>query len=102
MNQVKNNNSDNFKTLPDIRFRVIAGEGVIIRQNVGEAIVVNEVGARILELLREDMSTLDLIEKMALEFDVGRDELKQDVYPYLAELESAGVVEKTSLEKDGA
>lgn len=91
---MKDNISD-FQILSDVRFRMIADEGVIIRQEIGEALLVNEVGARILEMLKDGVQTVDLIERLTQEFDIGHDQLTQDVYHYLTALEAAGVVEKT-------
>ncbi len=89
-------NTTQYKTCADVRFRVIAGEGVIIRQEIGEALVVNEVGASILKLLNEGVSTSKLIERIAQEFDVEEERLTLDVHRYLSELESANVVEKVA------
>ncbi len=85
-----------YQTCADVRFRVIAGEGVIIRQEAGEAIVVNEVGARILKLLSEGMSATTLVDRIAQEFDVEKDDLARDVDRYVSELVAANVVEKTT------
>lgn len=89
-----NDKNTKYQTCRDIRFRVIDGEGVIIRQEEGELLVVNEVGARILELLSEGIPTAGLIDRITQEFTVGGADLTQDVHRYLSELESARVVEK--------
>lgn len=82
-----------FRTRRDVRFRTIADEGVIVRQEAGEAIVVNEVGTRILELLRDGLATSQVIERLKDEYEVGDAELAEHVTRYLNELEAAGVIE---------
>lgn len=82
-----------FRTRPDVRFRTIADEGVIVRQEAGEAIVVNEVGARILELLRDGLATSQVIDRLKEEYEVKEAELGEHVTHYLTELERAGVIE---------
>ena len=82
-----------FRTRPDVRFRAIGGEGVIVRQDAGQAVVVNAVGSRILELLRDGLSAAEVIARLREEYDVGGAELEQEVMLYLDELQAAGVIE---------
>ncbi len=83
----------NFRTRPDVRFRTIADEGIIVRQDAGEAIVVNGVGARTLELLRDELATSEVVERLKEEYEVGDADLGEQVTRYLAELQEAGVIE---------
>ena len=82
-----------FTTRPDVRFRIIGGEGVIIRQDAGQAIVVNEIGARILTLLRDGLATAEIIERLGDEYEIGDAEIEEHVADYLSALRSAGVID---------
>ena len=78
----------------DVRFRKVAGEGVIVKQSSAEVIAVNEVGARILQLVEKPKAVDAIVDTMVAEFDVERSRLREDVLSFLAELLEAGVVEE--------
>jgi hypothetical protein len=77
----------------DIRFRTIGEEGVVIRQEAGEVLVVNEVGARVLALLDGRCSVDALVARLAEEFEVDAAVLRRDLAAYLEELLAGGVLE---------
>jgi hypothetical protein len=77
-----------------VRFRVVAEEGVVIRQRAAEVLVVNEVGARILQLLDGQRSLRQVIESLVEEFAADRADLERDLDAYTAALIEAGVVEE--------
>lgn len=76
----------------DVRFRTVGGEGVIVRQSAAEVLVVNEVGAAILEQIDGANSALDIVERLAPTCDVERAQLTADVLAYLDELYASGVI----------
>lgn len=78
----------------DVRFRTIGAEGVVIRQEAGEVLVVNEVGARVLALLDGQRAVEELLAQLAAEFDVDLRQLREDLAGYLDELVAAGVLEE--------
>jgi hypothetical protein len=78
----------------DVRFRTIGAEGVVIRQEAGEVLVVNEVGARVLALLDGQLAVEELLAQLAAEFDVDLQQLREDLAGYLDELVAAGVLEE--------
>ncbi len=78
----------------DVRFRVVGDEGVLVRQSSGEAIVVDEIGAKILELLREGQTAGELVRRLETEYEVEPRRLAEDVDRFLDELLEAGVVER--------
>jgi hypothetical protein len=78
---------------PDIRYRIVADEGVVVRQEAGEVLVLNAVGARVMELLNKPMSAAGLVNVLAEEYDVERATLEQDLSDYLENLLNAGVIE---------
>lgn len=78
----------------DVRYRVVGDEAVVVRQNAAEVIALNDVGARILELIDARHSVSQLIDTMAEEYEVGRDELAQDVARFVTAMHDAGIVEE--------
>lgn len=78
----------------DVRYRVVGEEAVVVRQNAAEVIAVNDVGARILELIDAKSTVSQVIEKMSSEYDVDRDELTQDVENFVTAIHDAGIVEE--------
>jgi hypothetical protein len=80
----------------DVRFRIVADEGVVIRQQAAEVLVVNEVGARILQLLDGKRSLAQVRACLAAEFAAEPAELERDVAAYVDALIAAGVVEEVT------
>ena len=81
-----------FRRSPDMRYRAIGGEGVVVRQNAGEVLVVSEVGARVLDLLETEAAAGDVLRTLAGEFDVDGSTLERDVLAFLGELLEAGII----------
>ena len=79
---------------PDVRFRQVAGEGIVLRQKAGEVLVLNEVGARIVALLEESLTPPEIVARIEAEFDAEPGRLAADVSGFLEELCAAGVVEE--------
>lgn len=76
---------------PHVRFRRFEDEGVVIHQTVAEALVVNEVAVRLLEMT-DGTRTLDECAALLLdEFDAPADELERDVLRFANDLVDAGV-----------
>ena len=78
---------------PDVRFRVIDGEAVVVRQSAAEVLVLNEVAARILDLADGTAPVASWVESLAGEYETGRDTLEQDVIAFAAELVGEGLLE---------
>ena len=53
----------------------------------------NEVAARILELVREPQSVANIEEALALEYDVSRERLREDINGFLSTLASRGLIQ---------
>ncbi len=78
----------------DLRFRRLDQEGVLVDQANGPRIVVvNEVGIRILEMLREGVAGNDLAANVASEYQVDPETAAKDVQSFLVELQSQGLVQ---------
>ncbi|MEM1247885.1 MAG: PqqD family protein [Acidobacteriota bacterium] len=80
----------------DVRFRVVGDEAIVIRQQAAEVLVLNEVGARILQLLEGEPNLDELVDSLAQEFEAERSQLQADAVAFVAELVEAGVLEEVS------
>lgn len=77
----------------DLRFRRIDEEAVVVRQRVGEVLVMNETAARLLELADGRSRVADWVEVLALEYEVDREALERDVLAFAADLAEQGMLE---------
>jgi hypothetical protein len=83
-----------FRRCRDARYRNVAGEGLVVRQSVGEVLVLSEVGTRVLDLLDAGAAVGAVVDALAVEYEVDRAVLERDVADYLRELQDAGIVER--------
>ena len=83
-----------FRPRPDVRFRVVGDEAVVVRQEEAEVIALNDVGASILALLDSRRSVGEVLDALVEEYDVDRESLSSDLTRFLSELRDAGVVEE--------
>ncbi len=75
-----------------IRWRKVGNEGVVLNQDEGEVLVLNELGVRIVELFEQGLS-LDLLHaRLLAEYDVDATVLDTDINRYIDELIKANVV----------
>lgn len=77
----------------DVRYRMIEGEALVLRQEAAEVLGLNPVGSRVLELIDGRSTVAELIGRLADEYDVDRGELERDVLDFLVELLRDGVLE---------
>lgn len=76
----------------DVRQARVAGEGVILRQDDGEILVINEVAIRFVELIDGDRNLGELTELLLQEYDVEKDRLAVDLAEYASELVNQNVL----------
>ena len=85
------------KRNPSVRYRIVGSEGVIVRQDTAEVIALNDVGARVLDLVgsagSESVTFGDVRDAMLDEYDVAQDVLEHDLEQFVTELTDAGVLE---------
>ena len=79
---------------PDVRFRAVEDETVVIRQEAAEALVINEVAGRILELIDGERTVEDVVAQLHNEYEVRIETLRSDVLAYVEELLETGLVRK--------
>ena len=77
----------------DVRYRTIDGEAVVLRQDAGETLVLNEAGAVILDRLAQGRLPAEVAAELVATFEVEPARALADVMAFAAELEAAGVLE---------
>jgi hypothetical protein len=77
---------------PDIVFREVDGEAVILNLDSGLYFGLDQVGTRIWQLIQEHGSLQKVFETMCEEFDVGSDTLERDLLGLMDELCAKGLV----------
>jgi hypothetical protein len=85
-----------FKLSDDVRYRVIDNEAVLLRLEAGKVHALNEVGARILDLIDGNRPLGEILATLSREYEVGLEELEADVIRFLETLLDGGVVEEVS------
>jgi pyrroloquinoline quinone biosynthesis protein D len=78
----------------DVRYRLIEGEAVVLRQSAAEVLVLNGVGASVLDLADGERAVSEWIEELAAEYDADPAMLERDVLEFAAELFEAGLLEE--------
>lgn len=78
----------------DVRYRIVGEEAVVVRQDAAEVLALNDVGARVLELLDAHNTLADVVETMRREYDVSSEELERDVESFVMAMQDAGIVEE--------
>jgi len=86
--------SSSFRIAPDVRYRVIDDEAVVVRQNEGDVLVFNQVAARVIQLVGEGLSTRQIGDRAVDEFDAPEERIREDVETFLDELENLKVIER--------
>jgi hypothetical protein len=83
-----------FRRRPDVRYRRIEGEAVVLRQSAAEVLVLNEVGASVLDLADGERSVGEWIDALRDEYDTDPQTLARDVLTFAGELQEAGMLEE--------
>lgn len=84
---------DRLALRPQVRFRAIDEEGVIVHTERGVVIVVNALGLRTLELIREQGSRQALIARLAVEYDAPDTTIATDLDAFLDQMREQQLLE---------
>ena len=82
----------------DVRYRRIEGEAVVLRQSAAEVLVLNEIGASVLDLADGDRPVREWIDALAEEYAADPATLARDVLEFAGELREAGLLEAVAEE----
>ena len=91
------NGNDLLRPRSDVRFRIVGGEAVVVLQESGQVLALNEVGARILQLIDRGLAVPRIIDHLEEEFDAERSDLEVDTADFVRELLDGGVIEVVSV-----
>jgi len=80
---------------PHARFRVMDDEGIFVLQEAGEVLVVNKVGAFIVEQLRAERSLDEVVTAMTKRFSVEAARARADATSLLGALLEAGAITRS-------
>jgi len=81
------------RRLPDIRYRRVGDEWVVIRQSSAEVFVLNEWAGRVLDLLDGTRSLEEIAELLSSEYDASGETVRADVLRFSRELAESGLGE---------
>jgi hypothetical protein len=78
---------------PDVVFRQLDDEAVLLDLKSGTYFGLNTVGTRVWQLLGEQATLSNVLDTLAGEYDVARDELERDLLSLSQELCARGLTE---------
>lgn len=90
------------KRRSDVRYRVIEDEAVVVRQTDAEVLVLNAVGARVLDLIDGSSPVRTVLDTVLSEYEVEPARLRTDILDFLRQLSEAGVLEPLETQELGA
>lgn len=85
--------SREFRIAPDVRYRIIDDEAVVVRQREGDILVFNQVAARVVQLVGEGFDVQQIGDRLVSEFDAPEATIRQDAESFFGELENLRVIE---------
>lgn len=77
---------------PNARFRVLDGEGIFVLQEAAEVLVLNPVGAFIVERLQANLALEEVVDEVVRRYEVDADRARQDAVALLESLVEAGAL----------
>lgn len=78
---------------PDLASADLNGEMVVLNLKSGHYYGLNEVGARILELVQTPRSLASVIDDLSAEYDVQRGQLRDDVLSFVGQMVERQIIE---------
>jgi hypothetical protein len=86
-------NEKSYERSPEVRYRIMGDKAVVLRQDIAEVLLLNEVGARVLDLMDGDRTMDDIRHVILSEYEVDQAQLEQDLRRFVEELQRAGIVQ---------
>jgi Coenzyme PQQ synthesis protein D (PqqD) len=78
---------------PSAGFRIFEGQAVVVLPDEAEVNVLNEVGARVWELIDGERSVQSIVDQICEEYDMGREQVERDVRELLGNLNEHRMIE---------
>jgi hypothetical protein len=85
--------SDCVRVAPDVLFRLVSDEGVLVNLNTEMYLGLNPVGARMWSVLSEASSIQAAYEQLLREYEVDPSELRRDLEEFIAQLHAHHLIE---------
>jgi len=85
--------SSRLKVLPDVRFRMVGEEGVVLQLGTERYLGMDAIGVRMWTLLTASRSIQDAYDALIQEFEVEADRLRVDLAEFIDELIAQQLVE---------
>lgn len=82
-----------YRRAADVRFRILDGEAVVVRQRAAEVLGLDAAASRILELLDGERSLEAVIAALTAEYEGEPEAIAREVEAFVEELVAAGIVE---------
>ena len=89
---MKLTNENQIRLSPEVVFQEVSGEMVLLDLNSEQYFGLDEVGTRVWELLKDEGSYGQLVERMLAEYDVTESELRKDLEALFSGLHKEGLV----------
>jgi len=77
---------------PDVEFRRLGEQMVLVHLDTNQVYELNNTGARVWELMGAGANEDEILDRLTANFEVGPEQLRQDVEALLQELKSAGLI----------
>lgn len=84
-----------YRVDPHARFRVLDGEGIFVLQKEGEVLVVNAVGAFIVERLARGTPLDEIVREVSRKYDVDETRAGNDARALIDSLVEAGAIQES-------
>ena len=76
-----------------IKDLAISDTGFVFNPYTGESFTVNAVGFKIMQLLKNDVSTEEIVSQITEEFDLSKEQAEKDVQDFIYMLDKYGLLE---------
>jgi len=83
---------ERFGLSPGVRYRVVEDRAVIVHQESGEILGLDETGTAILEMAASGLSVPEIVDELGRRYSVEHSRLTDDVVRFLGELAAARVL----------
>ena len=90
------NRSTVLQPSPNVRYRIVDGEAVVVQQQDARVLNLNETGASILQAMDGTRTVDDIVDRLAQEYEVAPETLRADVLRFIDVLIGAKVIESAT------
>ena len=81
-----------YKFNPDLIYRRVGETAMVFNKDNGDMYEFNDVGADIIELLKDEIPVSDVLLKLSLEYSVEESEIHNDVSIFLKRIIELGII----------